>query len=98
MAALTIGLANLALVGAGIDISLERSAISTDGAIISWHNRRERLWKAHDLWKKMQAEREGKASHSGQIVLAGPSAPPGEPLRGFSLMATYLAKRQKTNS
>ena len=57
-----IGLAHLALVGAGIDVDLERTAISTGGAIIAWGNRRERLWRARDHWKKMQAGREGKAS------------------------------------
>ena len=52
-----LGLTNLALVGGGIDVSTEQITIASNGAIVSWHNPRERLWKARDIWKKIAAER-----------------------------------------
>ena len=53
----TVGLTNLALVGGGVDLNTERLVISSGGAIVSWHNPRERLWKAHDAWKRIKKER-----------------------------------------
>jgi hypothetical protein len=51
----TIGLANLALVGGGVDVDIERVRVSpSDGVIISWENPRERLWKARAAWEKMK--------------------------------------------
>jgi hypothetical protein len=54
----TMGLSNLALVGGGVDLNTERIIIASGGAVVSWPNPRERLWKAHDAWKKIKAARQ----------------------------------------
>ena len=54
-----IGLKELALVGTTISIDTARVSFGygTDGVIVSWHNRRERLWKAEDAWMKLRRAR-----------------------------------------
>jgi hypothetical protein len=54
-----IGFAELALVGMTLDVdtgkcSLGRSSLGNPHAVfVSWPNRRERLWKARDAWRKI---------------------------------------------
>ena len=55
---IALGIRNLALVGAGLELNTGAVTIGhADGVIISWHNPRERLWKARDAWRKMSAEK-----------------------------------------
>lgn len=58
-----IGLKELALVGTTISIDTARVSFGygTDGVIVSWHNRRERLWKAKDAWMKLRRARDSRS-------------------------------------
>ncbi len=57
--AIRVILQELALVGATIDIDMNKVSIGfgTGGSIVSWPNRRERLWKAKDVWAKLKRAR-----------------------------------------
>src|ERR1700692_4051167 len=56
-----LGLRNPALVGGGLELNTTAVTIGqSDGVIISWHNPRERLWKARDAWRKMSAKKKSE--------------------------------------
>ncbi|GAA2850105.1 hypothetical protein EDC40_101350 [Aminobacter aminovorans] len=59
-----VSIAELALVG--ISLRINNSSFSIDhnggGAIVSWPDRRERLWKAAAAWKNISANRTGSDS------------------------------------
>ncbi len=59
----SFGFAHLALVGGGIEVDTEQVRVAGDsnGLIISWHNPRERLWKARDAWEIMKRQRISKS-------------------------------------
>ena len=54
-----VHLAEMALIGAQLEISTKTLSIgSSKGAVIlTWPNRRERLWRARDAWRRLKAER-----------------------------------------
>lgn len=56
------GIQELALVGTRLSINsetmqIDRQPENPNAAFVSWPNRRERLWKAKDAWKKIQASK-----------------------------------------
>jgi len=56
------GIRELALVGVRLSINTATMDVGPQpgnphAALVSWPNRRERLWKAKDAWKKIQAEK-----------------------------------------
>jgi hypothetical protein len=53
------GVEDLALVGGALEVNSEGFTMeSSDGSyIVSWPNRRERLWKAKNLWRQLQRNR-----------------------------------------
>lgn len=53
---------NFAFVGGGIDVNTSNVQICFGGQIISWSDKRARLWKARDLWRKIKSERNGQIS------------------------------------
>jgi hypothetical protein len=58
-----VGLADLALVGGGILIDEGRMTVAPNGgAMLSWPNHRERLWRARDQWIKVKEMRTAAAS------------------------------------
>lgn len=62
-------ISNLALVGMLLEVEIDETGFKigpisghSHGCFISWSNRRERLWKAKDVWKKIEAGKIGTDS------------------------------------
>jgi len=57
-----MGIQELALVGMRIDVEIGKMLLNPasknpSAMIVSWPNRRERLWKARDAWQRIKAAR-----------------------------------------
>ena len=76
------GIGELALVGMvlGIDtnkVSVGPSPQNPHAMFVSWPNRRERLWKARDAWRKIRAKSNGGNPSCGRGADVAPDLLPG---------------------